>query len=205
MRAVKSDDLQAILDFVYFGQTSVYQDNLESFLAVAEELQLRGLMGKEESAFEDSQIDDLKIPLPTLDEPACKQEKDISNQQHPPSSTKLGEAKETVRARKEISEGLREMERQTHLKMEKTSRTTLSGPIYKCKACGKEGRNAQLKAHIQANHLEGFSIPCNFCEKTFRSKCSLKGHKSEKEKKIILILLQVQRKTRTTLHERAPV
>jgi len=94
----------------------VLQDNLESFLAVAEELQLRGLMGKEESAFEDSQIDDLKIPLPTLDEPACKQEKDISNQQHPPSSTKLSEAKETVRARKEISEGLTEMERQTHLK-----------------------------------------------------------------------------------------
>ena len=152
-------------------------------------------MGKEESALEDSQID----------EPACKQEKDISKQQHPPSSTKLGEAKETVRARKEISEGLREMERQTHLKMEKTSRTTSSGPIFKCKVCGKEGRNAQLKAHIQANHLEGFSIPCNFCEKTFRSKCSLKGHKSEKEKKIILILLQVQRKTRTTLHDRAPV
>ena len=181
------------------------QDNLESFLAVAEELQLRGLMGKEESALEDPQIDDFKIPLPTLDEPTCKQEKDISKQQHPPSSTKLGEAKEMVRARKEISEGLREMERQTHLKMEKTSRTTSSGPIFKCKVCGKEGRNAQLKAHIQANHSEGFSIPCNFCEKTFRSKCSLKGHKSEKEKKIILILLQVQRKTRTTLHDRAPV
>ena len=164
-------------------------------------------MGKEESVLEDLQIGELKIPLPTLDDSACKQEKDISKQQHPPSSTKLGEAKETVRARKEISEGLRELERQTHLKMEKTSRTTSSGPIYKCKVCGKEGRNAQLKAHIQANHLEGFSLPCNFCEKTLRSKYSLKGHKSvyHKEKKIILIVLQVQRKTRTTLHERAPV
>ena len=45
---------------------------MESFLAVAEELQLSGLMGKEEAAFEDSQIDDFDIPLPTLDEPACK-------------------------------------------------------------------------------------------------------------------------------------
>ena len=42
MRAVKSGDLQAILDFLYFGETSVCQDNLESFLGVAEELQLRG-------------------------------------------------------------------------------------------------------------------------------------------------------------------
>ena len=62
MRAVKSDDLQAILDFLYFGEASVCQDNLESFLSVAEELQLRGLMGKEESALEDSQIDDFNIP-----------------------------------------------------------------------------------------------------------------------------------------------
>ena len=120
----------------------MYQDNLESFLAVAEELQLTGLMGKEEAAQEDSQIDDFKISLPTLDETPCKQEKDISKQHHPPSSTKLGEAKETVRARKEISEGLRELERQTHLKMEKTLSTTSSGPIYKCKVCRKEGRNA---------------------------------------------------------------
>ena len=146
------------------------------------------------------------MALRTLDDPACKQEKDISKQQHPPSSTKLGEAKETVRARKEISEGLRELERQTHLKMEKTSRTLDIGQP-QVQNVRKRRKECAAEAHIQANHLEGFSIPCNFCEKTFRSKYSLKWHKSvyHKEKKIILILLQVQRKTRTTLHERAPV
>ena len=46
MRGMKSDDLLAIVDFLYRGETNVYQENLDSFLAIAEELQLKGLMGK---------------------------------------------------------------------------------------------------------------------------------------------------------------
>merc|ERR1712129_676075 len=45
MRGLKSEDLVAIIDFLYFGEANVYQENLDSFLAVAEELQLKGLMG----------------------------------------------------------------------------------------------------------------------------------------------------------------
>ena len=45
MRGVKSDDLSAIVDFLYCGEANVYQENLDSFLAIAEELQLKGLMG----------------------------------------------------------------------------------------------------------------------------------------------------------------
>ena len=41
MRGVKSDDLSAIVDFLYRGEANVYQENLDSFLAVAQELQLR--------------------------------------------------------------------------------------------------------------------------------------------------------------------
>ena len=44
MRGVKSDDLQAILDFLYCGEANVFQDSLDSFLSIAEELQLKGLM-----------------------------------------------------------------------------------------------------------------------------------------------------------------
>merc|ERR1712129_287775 len=44
MRGLKSEDLVAILDFLYFGEANVYQENLDSFLAVAEELQLKGLI-----------------------------------------------------------------------------------------------------------------------------------------------------------------
>ena len=42
---MKSDDLKAIVDFLYFGEANIYQEHLDSFLAIAEELQLKGLEG----------------------------------------------------------------------------------------------------------------------------------------------------------------
>ena len=45
MKGMKSDDLTAIVDFLYFGEANVYQEGLGSFLAIAEELQLKGLDG----------------------------------------------------------------------------------------------------------------------------------------------------------------
>ena len=44
MRGVKYNDLEAIVEFIYFGETNVDQENLDSFLAIAEELQLKGLV-----------------------------------------------------------------------------------------------------------------------------------------------------------------
>ena len=39
---------RAPVDFLYRGEANVYQENLDSFLAIAEELQLKGLMGQTE-------------------------------------------------------------------------------------------------------------------------------------------------------------
>ena len=46
-----------------------------------------------------------------------------------------------------------------------------------CKVCGKEGQSMAIRDHIEANHLEGVSLPCNVCEKTFRSRMILRRHK----------------------------
>ena len=45
MRGIKTEDLRAIVDFLYCGEANVFQENLDSFLAIAEELELKGLMG----------------------------------------------------------------------------------------------------------------------------------------------------------------
>ena len=44
MRGVKSEDISAIMDFLYQGEANILQDNLDSFLIIAEELQLKGFM-----------------------------------------------------------------------------------------------------------------------------------------------------------------
>ena len=46
-----------------------------------------------------------------------------------------------------------------------------------CKVCGKEaGQKIHMKDHIETYHMEGISIPCNICEKTFRSQKSFNHH-----------------------------
>ena len=40
MRGVKSEDLVSIVDFLYCGEADVYQENIDAFLAIAEELEL---------------------------------------------------------------------------------------------------------------------------------------------------------------------
>ena len=49
MRGIKAETLTAILDFLYFGEANIDQENLDAFLALAEELRLNGLAGSVES------------------------------------------------------------------------------------------------------------------------------------------------------------
>ena len=46
-----------------------------------------------------------------------------------------------------------------------------------CKVCGKEGAPNSIRHHIEANHLEGISIPCDYCDKTFSIRGNLSRHK----------------------------
>ena len=39
----------AIADFLYYGEANVYQENLDAFLAIAEDLELKGLSGTNEN------------------------------------------------------------------------------------------------------------------------------------------------------------
>ena len=45
MRGVKEEVLVATVDFLYNGEANVFQENLDSFLALAEDLRLKGLTG----------------------------------------------------------------------------------------------------------------------------------------------------------------
>ena len=43
MKGVSFTDLESLLDFMYYGEVNIAQENLNSFLSVAEELQVKGL------------------------------------------------------------------------------------------------------------------------------------------------------------------
>ena len=60
MRGLRSEDLVAIVDFLYHGEANVFQENLDSFLGLAEEFRLRGLTGAAEAEKEHSKRAPLK-------------------------------------------------------------------------------------------------------------------------------------------------
>ena len=63
MRGVKSENLSAVVDFLYCGEANVSQENLDSFLAIAEELRLKGLMGQTEEKKTESNYNTDPTPL----------------------------------------------------------------------------------------------------------------------------------------------
>ena len=63
MRVMKSDDLLAIMDFLYLGAVNIFQENLDSFLLIAEELQLKGFAGKKDEKIKDfKEYDNKSLP-----------------------------------------------------------------------------------------------------------------------------------------------
>ena len=73
MRGIKSENLLAIVDFLYYGEANVYQEHLDSFLAIAEELKLKGLMGQTECNKTDP------TPFQMNTKPLLKMEKSNTN------------------------------------------------------------------------------------------------------------------------------
>lgn len=45
MKGSKAEDLMAMIDFLYYGEANVNEENLNAFLGLAEELRLKGLTG----------------------------------------------------------------------------------------------------------------------------------------------------------------
>ena len=70
-----------------------------------------------------------------------------------------------------FSWSLEELDAKVKSMMEKSeNRNQRNAGADRCKVCGKEGHATAIKDHIEANHIEGIIIPCNLCDKTFRSK-----------------------------------
>ena len=176
MRGVKSDDLKDVVDFLYFGETNLYQENLDSFLALADELQLKGLMGRSHPDQEVNAIEEHKNTKMELGIVSVAKETNVKRQNPRIQSLKSGK---TVALPSLIS--LEELEEKVLALMEKNPNhfdpfDDGKQPAYNCKVCGKEARRNDMKRHIVSNHLEGVAIPCNICDRTFKTRDSLKNH-----------------------------
>ena len=186
MRGSRSDDLLAILDFLYFGETEVFQENLESFLGLAQELRLNGLVGAENigklrdppsEASEAGKIHE-NIP-PVKKEEAEKTEKPSGHE----SQTPTNRDKETVSniaTNDSAKIELQELDLQIRSMMTKTKVRSLDGKRFmaSCNVCGKEAEVRNMPGHIESNHITGVSYTCNICGRVSKSRDALRRHKN---------------------------
>ena len=182
LKGFQLEHLQTILDFLYFGEANVNNKDLESFLAIAEELKLKGLKGETSTD-------------------VVKEEKEVCADSKPIMKIKSGKLKndpnndavENISSDVAISDGpdveRRSLDEKVTSMMEKSNNMIQNGRLskwgtivqkkaYICKVCGKEGQVGNIRNHIEANHMEGIAVPCAICEKEFSTRKALQHHKS---------------------------
>ena len=176
MRGIKFENLVAIVDFMYRGEANVYQQNLNDFLKIAEELKLQGILNEENETTEDD------IPIENIfsfEEPTKKFtsmkiiEENKFNQEYVMSDFK---EQNKLSGNSVYSEELKDLDSKIKSMMSSSSQIMANGEKAqsKCNVCGKKGRHHVIKDHIEVHHIDGISHPCNLCDKTSRYLKSLK-------------------------------
>ena len=82
-QGVELGNLQFILDFMYNGEANVAEEELNSFLAVAEELKFKGLTQNQSKGKQESSS---TAPLPKPAAPSCLPDEQPSTRRPPPTT-----------------------------------------------------------------------------------------------------------------------
>ena len=190
MRGLKSEDLVAIVDLIYCGEVNIFQGSLDSFLAVAEELQLKGFMGTDSEKEPENKSNEFqpkkKAPKQDLTQNNYKKEASETNIFNPDGKletmpTKVGTA--TI-LDYTVAADMQDLEEQIKSMMEVSEHMDqyTNGREWMCKVCGKKGMLGNIKSHIESKHITGVSHNCSICGKASKSRKALGIHKAKHNK-----------------------
>ena len=179
MRGVNSDNLVAIIEFLYRGEANILQENLDSFILIAEDLKLQGLVGSTEEARK-GQKEESESRLFSKN-PINQASSNLLFVREEDSIFKYDKDGGAMSLLNNSDQYLNELDEKVKSMIEKSDRRMPVGKILHrvciCKVCGKEGQWVAIRDHIEINHLEGVSLACNQCEKSLKSRHNLRMHK----------------------------
>ena len=168
MEGYSKGDLTNVLDYIYNGELQIHQEDLDTFLTVAERLKLDGLTGQEIKTDEEDSIPSTAAKSELLSDPNYSLE--IKQKQPKPYSKKGLENKMVVLNSAELSD------QELNEKLDELS-TLDSDGMYKCNFCPKRAKKQHIRDHVEI-HVEGLMFPCKFCEKSYRSRNARRNHQN---------------------------
>ena len=202
MRGVKGEDLVAMVDFIYLGEANILQEQLERFLSLAEELELKG-MARNDVTEELGECSNIEVTdeLRGIKNTSVEYRTTISalkDQYRNPKQPKPALKKEeivNVSVVPQLKMEADEIEVPNPSHQMKTTKTAFIAPeikakidsmisrlddgLYTCSECEYTSKvHVHMREHVE-KHIEGLEYPCNFCDKVLRSSSVLRKHKSK--------------------------
>ena len=177
LSGVKSKELNFVMDYIYDGEVQIYQEDLDSFLDIAEKLKIDGLVagiqptGKQENKNSNDIQNDPYVKDEVQQYYAVEEV-----QSYTPEGNQLKPRRQPIQsfALSTLNIDVKEATDQLVIK---------NADNFECKSCGKTARtSSDIRRHVEV-HIEGLSFECQTCGNTFRSRNHLKTHVSRKHSK----------------------
>ena len=177
IKGVNNVELSSILEFIYNGEVSISQDDMEKYFEIAADLQIKGLSRENlEPIYTDVKESDESDADTVIYSQISKSPSQLLHSYEEMGSTVM-EDKDVDKA--EVYVPMDEMQDKTPKKV-----SDESDPIYfregqwYCKFCKKaETKKSKMKCHLQTHGIIVFQHRCDYCGKSFKSKQLLKIHK----------------------------
>ena len=167
LEGINSNELNNILDYIYYGYVNILQDDLDKFLRISQRLKLQGLMAEEDDSKSNITVPEEYVP-PNIAFNDFKYEKVETSDILQVSESKINNEK-TI-----IINNFQNIEDLDARIMEIIDRD--ADGFWKCTICGKKTRyKGHLKEHAEV-HFEGLTFSCSDCDYVCRSRNALRLH-----------------------------
>merc|ERR1712025_382062 len=170
LSGVKSKELNFVMDYIYNGEVQLFQSDLDSFLDIAQKLQIDGLISNNETLEKQGNSNQY---LNDSFEPKEEDWNEDVIEEVPSSKVKQ---KAERKPRKQASESFALSTLNIDAKEAIDQPVIRNEDHFECKSCGKTSKtSSDIRSHVEI-HIEGLSFECQTCGNTFRNRRLLSWH-----------------------------